>query len=66
MGREARAVGANYYGVICVNLLSYPQWGRAQETWGEDPFHVGAMGAASLMSAYNRVNDNRQALLESA
>jgi beta-glucosidase len=47
-GREARAVGANYFGGVCVNLLRYPQWGRAQETFGEDPHHVGEMGAADV------------------
>ena len=46
IGRELRAVGATLYGGVCVNLLRHPAWGRAQETYGEDPFHVGAMGAA--------------------
>ncbi|MCP9786642.1 beta-glucosidase family protein [Cyanobium sp. N5-Cardenillas] len=47
MGKEARSFGANLFGGICVNLLRHPGWGRAQETYGEDPVHVGAMGAAS-------------------
>ena len=46
MGRELRATGANYSGAVCVNLLRHPGWGRAQETYGEDPVHVGAMGVA--------------------
>jgi beta-glucosidase len=46
IGRELRAVGATFYGGVCVNLLRHPGWGRAQETYGEDPLHVGAMGAA--------------------
>ena len=46
MGREARSFGANLFGGVCVNLLRHPGWGRAQETYGEDPQHVGAMGAA--------------------
>ncbi|WP_216904165.1 beta-glucosidase [Synechococcus sp. CCY 9618] len=46
MGREARSFGANLLGGVCVNLLRHPGWGRAQETFGEDPVHVGAMGAA--------------------
>ena len=25
----------------CMNLLRHPYWGRAQETYGEDPFQVG-------------------------
>jgi beta-glucosidase len=43
---EARSFGANWLAAVCVNLLRHPGWGRAQETYGEDPVHVGAMGAA--------------------
>jgi beta-glucosidase len=46
IGRELRAVGANLTGAVCVNVLRHPAWGRAQETYGEDPHHVGEMGAA--------------------
>ena len=46
MGIEARAQGCNLSGAVCVNLLRHPGWGRAQETYGEDPHHVGEMGAA--------------------
>jgi beta-glucosidase len=46
MGAEARAQGCNLSGAVCVNLLRHPGWGRAQETYGEDPHHLGAMGAA--------------------
>ena len=46
MGIEARAQGCNLSGAVCINLLRHPAWGRAQETYGEDPHHLGAMGAA--------------------
>lgn len=46
IGRELRAVGANLTGAVCVNVLRHPAWGRAQETYGEDPYHVGELGAA--------------------
>ncbi|MEK6638069.1 MAG: glycoside hydrolase family 3 C-terminal domain-containing protein [Pseudomonadota bacterium] len=46
MGAEVRAQGCNLSGAVCVNLLRHPGWGRAQETYGEDPHHLGAMGAA--------------------
>lgn len=46
IGRELRAVGATLFGGVCVNLLRHPGWGRAQETFGEDPHLVGEMGAA--------------------
>ncbi|HVM39699.1 MAG TPA: glycoside hydrolase family 3 N-terminal domain-containing protein [Acidimicrobiia bacterium] len=46
IGRELRAVGADLTGAVCVNVLRHPAWGRAQETYGEDPHHVGELGAA--------------------
>jgi beta-glucosidase len=46
IGREARAQGSNFFGGVCINLLRHPAWGRAQETYGEDPWHLGRMGAA--------------------
>ena len=46
MGVEARAQGCNLSGAVCFNLLRHPAWGRAQETYGEDPCHLGEMGAA--------------------
>jgi beta-glucosidase len=46
IGRELRALGGNYFGGVCINLLRHPAWGRAQETYGEDPHHLGALGAA--------------------
>jgi beta-glucosidase len=46
IGTELRAVGATYTGAVCMNLLRHPAWGRAQETYGEDPLHVGLMAEA--------------------
>ncbi len=46
IGRELRALGGNFFGGVCINLLRHPAWGRAQETYGEDPRHLGALGAA--------------------
>ena len=43
---EVAAQGGNYFAGICINLLRNPRWGRAQETYGEDPFLLGRMGAA--------------------
>ena len=55
IGRELRAIGADLYGGICVNLLRHPAWGRAQETYGEDPHHVGEMGAGLTRGAQRHV-----------
>jgi len=46
IGKEARAQGANYFAGVCINLLRHPTWGRAQETYSEDPYHMGEMGKA--------------------
>lgn len=46
IGVEARTQGANFFGGVCVNLLRHPAWGRAQETYGEDPLLLGKMGGA--------------------
>lgn len=46
MAKEAAALGANLFAGVCINLLRNPKWGRAQETYGEDPYLLGKMGAA--------------------
>ncbi|MBR3816419.1 MAG: glycoside hydrolase family 3 C-terminal domain-containing protein [Clostridia bacterium] len=43
---EASALDANLFAGVCINLLRNPMWGRAQETYGEDPCLLGRMGAA--------------------
>lgn len=55
MGREARAQGANFFGGVCVNVPRHPGWGRSQETFGEDPFLLGEMGAATIRGAQRHV-----------
>lgn len=46
IGAEIRAQGGNYFGGVCINLPRNPRWGRAQECYGEDQYHMGEMGAA--------------------
>ncbi|HEY7272028.1 MAG TPA: glycoside hydrolase family 3 N-terminal domain-containing protein, partial [Actinoplanes sp.] len=46
IGLELRAQGANFFGGVCINLPRHPAWGRAQETYGEDPVLLGEFGAA--------------------
>ncbi|WP_059053697.1 beta-glucosidase family protein [Paenibacillus senegalimassiliensis] len=46
IGQEVRAQGGNFFGGVCVNLPYNPGWGRSQEVYGEESFHLGAMGAA--------------------
>ncbi|NPV87318.1 MAG: glycosyl hydrolase [Anaerolineae bacterium] len=46
IAREVRAHGGNFFGGVCINLPYHPGWGRSQETYGEDSFHLGQMGSA--------------------
>ena len=55
IGVEARSQGANFFAGVCINLLRHPAWGRAQETYGEDPFHLGEMGAALVRGVQRHV-----------
>src|SRR4051794_41874473 len=44
IGAEVRAQGGNYFGGGCINLLRHPAWGRAQETYGEEPAVLRSVG----------------------
>ncbi|MGH9113092.1 MAG: glycoside hydrolase family 3 protein, partial [Acidimicrobiales bacterium] len=55
IGVEARALGANLFAGVCVNLLRHPAWGRAQETYGEDSHLLGEMGAALVRGSQRHV-----------
>jgi beta-glucosidase len=55
IGRELRAMGGNFFGGVCINLLRHPAWGRAQETYGEDPMHLGEFGAALVRGVQKHV-----------
>jgi beta-glucosidase len=46
IGREVRAHGGNLFAGVCINLPYNPGWGRSQETYGEESFAIGQMGAA--------------------
>jgi beta-glucosidase len=46
IGREVRAYGGNLFAGVCINLPQNPGWGRSQETYGEESFAIGQMGAA--------------------
>ena len=45
---EMRANETNYAATPCINLLRHPAWGRAQETYGEDPWLLGEFGVAAV------------------
>lgn len=53
IGKEVRAFGGNLFAGVCINLPYNPGWGRSQETYGEDSFHIGQMGAALVRGVQN-------------
>ena len=55
IGVETRSQGANLFAGVCINMLRHPAWGRAQETYGEDPHLLGEMGAALTRGAQRHV-----------
>ncbi|MBY8990908.1 MAG: glycoside hydrolase family 3 C-terminal domain-containing protein [Candidatus Lokiarchaeota archaeon] len=55
IGIEAKSHGANYFGGVCINLLRHPAWGRAQETYGEDTYHLGVFGVALLKGVQKHI-----------
>ncbi len=71
---ETVASGRHLMLAPTVNLLRHPAWGRAQETYGEDPYHLGRMGTAYTLGvqqyipacvkhyAGNNVENNRAGL----
>ena len=44
IAKESRAVGIRQVLAPVVNIARDPRWGRAQETYGEDPYLTSAMG----------------------
>jgi beta-glucosidase len=46
MGDEMAAAGQTMLLAPTVNLLRHPLWGRAQETYGEDPYQLGRLGTS--------------------
>ena len=46
IGKEVKAYKGNLFAGVCINLPYNPGWGRSQETYGEESFHLGEMGSA--------------------
>lgn len=55
IGLEVAAKGGNVLLAPTINVLRHPRWGRAQETYGEDTFHMGEMGVAFIQGAQEHV-----------
>ncbi|MEM9257535.1 MAG: glycoside hydrolase family 3 C-terminal domain-containing protein [Pseudomonadota bacterium] len=55
IGLEVAAKGGNVLLAPTINLLRHPGWGRAQETYSEDTFHMGAMAVSFVSGVQNHV-----------
>jgi beta-glucosidase len=55
MARETLAKGGNVLLAPTVNVLRHPAWGRAQETYSEDPTHMGGMAVGFIGGVQNHV-----------
>jgi beta-glucosidase len=42
----------------CMNILRQPLWGRAQETYGEDAFHIGRLATAMTVGVQQHITAN--------
>jgi beta-glucosidase len=54
-GDEVVASGHTEILAPVINTLRHPAWGRAQETYGEDSYHLGRMGSAYVVGAQQYV-----------
>jgi beta-glucosidase len=48
VAKETRARGAHHTLGPVIDVMRDPRWGRAEETYGEDPFLVSRMGVAAV------------------
>ena len=55
IGDEMQAAGQTVALAPLVNVLRHPLWGRAQESYGEDPFHVGRLASAMTVGIQQHV-----------
>lgn len=55
MGDETVASGHNVLLAPCMNILRNPLWGRAQETFGEDSYHLGRIATAVTIGLQKHV-----------
>jgi len=55
IGEEVRAKGGSVVLAPVTAVLRHPLWGRAQETYGEDPLAIGRMGVGFIRGAQQHV-----------
>jgi beta-glucosidase len=58
IGDEMMAAKETLLLAPCMNILRHPLWGRAQETYGEDAFHLGRMASAMTVGIQQHITAN--------
>jgi beta-glucosidase len=58
IGDEMQAAKETLLLAPCMNLLRHPLWGRAQETYGEDPYHIGRLASAMTVGVQQHIAAN--------
>jgi beta-glucosidase len=58
IGDEMQAAHETLLLAPCMNLLRHPYWGRAQETYGEDSYHVGRLASAMVVGIQQHIAAN--------
>src|SRR4029079_17970914 len=58
IGDEMQAAKETLLLAPCMNLLRHPFWGRAQETYGEDSFHIGRLATAMVVGVQQHIAAN--------
>lgn len=58
IGDEMQAAKQTLLLAPCMNLLRNPLWGRAQETYGEDPFQIGRLSSALVVGIQQHIAAN--------
>ena len=58
IGDEMQAAKETLLLAPCMNLLRHPYWGRAQETYGEDPYHIGRLASAMAVGVQQHIAAN--------
>jgi beta-glucosidase len=58
IGDEMQAAKQTLLLAPCMNVLRHPAWGRAQETYGEDPYEIGRLASAMIVGAQQHIAAN--------
>jgi beta-glucosidase len=58
IGDELQAAGQSLLLAPCMNILRHPLWGRTQETYGEDSYHIGRLATAMTVGIQQHIAAN--------